>query len=128
MRLLLDTCSFLWLASDAPELSANARKLIADPTNDVFLSAASIWEIAIKYSRNRLGLDEPPVTLIPKERDAHRIADLPIDDEAALYTGLLPWHHGDPFDRMLVAQAIVHSLILLSPDPLIRQYPVRTIW
>ena len=128
MKLLLDTCSFLWLITDAPELSPLARARFADPGNDVFLSAASAWEIGIKWRRGRLQLMTPPASFVPVQRDAHGIAGLEIDEESALHVTRLPALHQDPFDRMLVSQAIVHGLVLLTPDPLITQYPARTLW
>lgn len=128
MRLLLDTCSFLWIAGDAPELSTRAREAFEDPANDVFLSAASAWEIAIKHRMGRLPLPEPPETFVPGNREAHGIAPLGLDESAALRVARLPDLHRDPFDRILVAQAIEESLVLLTPDEAIRQYGVRTLW
>jgi PIN domain nuclease of toxin-antitoxin system len=128
VRLLLDTCTFLWLITDAPELSAAARARFADPANEVFLSAASAWEIGIKWRRERLRLPQPPTAFVPHQREAHGIAALAIDEESALHVTRLPDLHRDPFDRMLVSQAIVHGLVLLTPDPLVTQYPARTFW
>jgi PIN domain nuclease of toxin-antitoxin system len=128
MRLLLDTCSFLWAIAGAPDLSARGRQLIEDPDNDVFLSAASGWEIAVKHALGRLPLPAPPAQFVPEQRERHAIEALPIDEEAALHVGRLPALHKDPFDRILVSQAIVHGLTILGPDPLIAQYPVRTVW
>ena len=128
MRLLLDTCTFLWLITDAPELSSTARERFADPANEVFLSAASGWEIAIKWHRGRLPLPQPPSSFVPNQRETHAIAALGIDEESALHVTRLPELHRDPFDRMLVSQAIVHGLVLLTPDPLVTQYPARTLW
>jgi PIN domain nuclease of toxin-antitoxin system len=128
MKLLLDTCTFLWLITDAPDLSAAARQRFADPANEVFLSAASAWEIGIKWRRGRLPLPQPPPSFVADQREAHGIAALAIDEESALHVTRLPELHRDPFDRMLVSQAIVHGLVLLTPDPLITQYPARTLW
>lgn len=128
MKLLLDTCTFLWLITDAAELSAVARQRFADPANEVFLSAASAWEIGVKWRRGRLPLPQPPPSFVAEQRAAHAIAALPIDEESALHVTRLPELHRDPFDRMLVSQAIVHGLVLLTPDPLITQYPARTLW
>jgi PIN domain nuclease of toxin-antitoxin system len=94
----------------------------------VFLSAASAWEIAIKHGLGRLPLPEAPERFVPAERDAHGITPLPIDEESALHLSRLPALHRDPFDRMLVSQAIVHGLTILTPDPLVTQYPARTMW
>ena len=128
MKLLLDTCTFLWLITDARELSALARERFANPANEVFLSAASAWEIGIKWRRGRLPLPQPPTSFVADQREAHGIAPLAIDEESALHITRLPDLHRDPFDRMLVSQAIVHGLVLLTPDPLITQYPARTSW
>jgi len=128
MKLLLDTCTFLWIAADSPELSARARELFRSPDNEVFLSAGSAWEIAIKHSLGRLPLPDVPERFVPDMREAHAVSPLPIDEEAALHLSRLPDLHRDPFDRLLVSQAIVHGLTILTSDPLVTQYPARTIW
>ena len=128
MKLLLDTSTFLWIANDAPELSAHARKLFVDPGNEVYLSSVSAWEMAIKYALGRLPLPGPPERFIRLQREQHGIEPLPLDEEAALHLTRLPSLHKDPFDRMLICQAIVHGLVILTPDQLIYQYPVRTMW
>lgn len=128
MRLLLDTCTFLWLVGGSDSLSSRAREAFTDPDNDVFLSAASAWEIAVKHRLGRLPLPETPELFVPDQRAAHGIDPLPIDEEAALHETKLQGLHRDPFDRMLVAQALVGGLTLLTPDETIRQYPVRTLW
>jgi PIN domain nuclease of toxin-antitoxin system len=128
VKLLLDTCTFLWVLSGASELSPRAAALFRDPDNSAFFSSASAWEIAIKHSRGHLTLPERPERYIPEHRESRGLATLPIDEESALHVGRLPPLHRDPFDRMLVAQAIVHGLTILTPDPLISQYPARTIW
>ena len=128
MRLLLDTVAFLWLAEDDAHLTAAAREAIVDPANDVFLSAASAWEIAIKHGLGRLGLRVPPDEYVPQQRRLHRIETLGIDEDATLQAGKLPDLHRDPFDRLLVAQAIVHGLTIVTPDRLIRDYPVSVLW
>ena len=128
MKLLLDTCTFLWLITDAPELSHTARERFANPANEVYLSAASAWEIGIKWRRGRLPLPQAATAFVPDQREGHGIVELPIDEESALHVTRLPDLHRDPFDRMLVSQAIVHGLVLLTPDPLIAQYPARTLW
>ena len=119
MRLLLDTSAFLWIITDAPELSARARDLFVDPGNDVYLSSVSAWEIAVKYALGRF---------VPSQRQEHGVESLPLDEEAALHLARLPLLHKDPFDRMLVCQAMVHGLVVLTSDKLVYQYPVRTMW
>lgn len=128
MRLLLDTCTFLWLAGGSDEVSPRAREAFVDPANEVFLSAASAWEIALKHQLGRLPLPEPPAMFVPAQRGAHGIEPLPIDEEASLHVAKLPRLHSDPFDRLLVAQAMVAGLVLVTPDEAVRQYPVRTLW
>ena len=126
--MLLDTCTFLWIAADAAELSATARKTFADAENEIYFSAASGWEIAVKHAMGRLPLPSPPHQFVPAQRQAHGIEALPLDEESALHVARLPLLHRDPFDRMLVCQALVAGLILLTPDPDIGRYPVRTLW
>ncbi len=128
MKLLLDTCTFLWIVADAPQLSRRARALFRAPENDVFLSAASAWEIAIKHALGRLPLPDDPSRFVPEMREMHGIESLPIDEASALHTLRLPTVHRDPFDRLLVAQAIVHGLTILTPDPLVTQYPALSVW
>lgn len=128
MKLLLDTCTLLWIASRPEALSPRARALFRDPDNDVYLSAASAWEIATKHAIGRLPLPEPPDRLLPRLRERHGLASLPIDEESTTHVVRLPALHRDPFDRILVCQAIVHGMTLLTPDPLITQYPARVAW
>ena len=128
MKLLVDTCTFLWIASESPRLSKSAGAAFLDLNNERYLSAASAWEIAIKYASGRLPLPERPDILIPRVREASGIETLEIDEQSALHAGKLPGLHADPFDRMLVAQAIVHGMTILTPDPEIEQYGVRVFW
>jgi PIN domain nuclease of toxin-antitoxin system len=97
-----------------------------DPGNEVFLSTASTWEIAVKHALGRLPLPAAPERFVPAEREAHGIGTLPIDEEATLHLLRLPPLHRDPFDRMLVSQAILHGLTIVTPDPLVTQYPARS--
>lgn len=127
MKLLLDSCTFLWLAGGS-RLSEAAAAAYRDPSNEVYLSSASVWEITIKHQSGRLLLPEPPHILIPAERRLRGIAPLPVDEDAVYQLPKLPPLHRDPFDRILVCQAIAHSLAILTPDPLIHQYPVRVVW
>ena len=128
MRILLDTCTFLWLITDAPELSDLAREVFVNPGNEVFLSVVSTWEIAIKHAIGRLPLPEAVEKFIPAQREGHGVSSLALEEEAALHLARLPEMHRDPFDRMLICQAIVHGLVILTPDELILQYPIRCIW
>ena len=128
MKILLDTCVFLWIISDAPELSEHARSLFVDPVNDVYLSAVSTWEIAINMVLGKLPLPAAPERFIPDQREKHHISGLPLDEETTLYLTRLPNYHKDPFDRMLICQAITHGLVILTPDESILRYPVKTAW
>jgi PIN domain nuclease of toxin-antitoxin system len=128
VRLLLDTCTFLWIVGGDRALSARAREAFVDPESEVFLSAASAWEIAVKHRLGKLPLPASPEQFIPVQRAAHGIEPLPVEEEAALQVAKLPDLHRDPFDRILVAQAIVGGLVVVTPDDPIRQYPVRTLW
>jgi len=128
VKLLLDTCTFLWLASDDPALSERARTLFRDPEHEVYLSAVSAWEIAVKHALGRLPLPEPPSTFVPDVRRRHGIEPLPIDESAALVLDRLPDLHRDPFDRMLVGQALTGGFVILTPDRQIARYPVRVEW
>ncbi|MGI8746130.1 MAG: type II toxin-antitoxin system VapC family toxin [Bryobacteraceae bacterium] len=129
MNILLDTCAFLWIILDEKQVSSAALRLFKDPANEVFLSAVSSWEIALKHSIGKLPLPgRSPGGFISEQRKAHGIETLPLEEEASLYVPLLPKLHTDPFDRMLICQSIVHGLTILTPDHLITQYPVRTSW
>lgn len=128
MKLLLDTCTFLWIIADAPDLSDRAASLFMDPAHDVFLSSVSVWELSVKYSLGRMPLPDTPERFLPVQREQHGIAALPLEEPAVLHLHKLPSLHRDPFDRMLICQAIEHDCVLLTPDPLITQYPVRTLW
>jgi PIN domain nuclease of toxin-antitoxin system len=128
VKLLLDTCTFLWIAGAGRDLPVRVRELALSPDNEVFLSVVSAWEIVVKHANGRLPLPDHPERLVPAERERRGIASLPFDEESALHVTRLPVLHRDPFDRMLVSQAIVHGLTILTPDPIISRYPARTIW
>jgi PIN domain nuclease of toxin-antitoxin system len=128
VKVLLDTCTFLWVISGADELSDLARRLVADPGNQVVLSAASGWEISVKHALGKLPLPDDPVRFVAAERARHRIDSLAIDEAAALNVGRLPALHRDPFDRMLVSQAMLGGFTILTPDRLIAQYPGAATW
>ncbi len=128
MRLLLDSATFIWTAEGHTKLSVAARSLIADASNELFLSAASAWEIAIKHELGRLDLRMPPDEYVWQQRQLHRIESLSIDEAAALQSAKLPNVHRDPFDRILISQAILGGMAIVTPDRLIRMYPVRTVW
>ena len=122
-RLLLDTHVLLWALEDSQALSADARQSIADTRNEVFVSAVSIWEMAIKRSLGKL---RAPDNLADTVQEAG-FAALPITLAHAEQAGMLPPHHRDPFDRMLVAQALAEGLVVVTDDALIPKYGVRTM-
>lgn len=128
MRLLLDTCTFLWLAADDARLTPEARSAFRNPGNDVFLSSLSAWEIATKHRLGRLPLPEPPARYVGSRRTWLRIEPLPFDERCAAHDALLPSHHRDPFDRGLVSQAILNGLTIVTPDPAIARYPAPILW
>jgi PIN domain nuclease of toxin-antitoxin system len=128
MNVLLDTCTFLWAVSAPAQLSARARDAIASPANAVYVSSVSAWEIAVKHGLGRLTLTSPPDRFVQLQREAHGFETLPVDEASALHVSRLPALHRDPFDRLLVCQAIVHGLAILTPDPLVEQYPARVVW
>ncbi|SRR5579883_84345 len=128
MKLLLDTCSFLWIIRGDSEISETARKLFSEPENEIFLSAISYWEILVKYQLGRLPLPDAPELYITKQRKLHRIESLSLDENAIAQLLRLPEYHKDPFDRMLICQAIANGLAILTPDKDIRQYPVQCFW
>lgn len=128
MRLLLDTCAFLWFQADSPQLSPVARVQILDPANEVYLSAVSVWEIARKYAQGKIALPSHPSTLIPALRKESGIETLPFSEADAFAAEKLQLFHKDPFDRMLIAQALMSGLAIVTSDRAFEPYPVRVIW
>ena len=127
MRLLLDTHIFLWYITADPSLPVAFRAAIQDPANEVFLSVASVWEAVIKYGLGKLALPASPEEYLPRQRELHRIASLPIEEEALIHLAKLPLLHRDPFDRMLVAQAMQHDLTMLTADDAVKAYPIKLL-
>lgn len=127
MRILLDTCEFLWLVAGDARLPPPVASAVRDPQNKVFLSAVSFWEICLKHSLGKLPLPQSPAQFVPLQREKHLIAPLALDEAAVGQLSGLPRLHRDPFDRMLVCQAIAHGLTLASSDILVRQYPVALL-
>ena len=128
MKLLLDTCSFIWFLADSPQLSAKARAAILDPANSVYLSAVSAWEIGRKYAKGDLELPGRLESLIPQVRTDSGILSLPLSEEEAISAEKLPILHKDPFDRMIIAQALVQGMVVVTPDRAFEPYPVRLLW
>jgi PIN domain nuclease of toxin-antitoxin system len=126
---LLDTCTFLWIVLDPSQLSAQAVLRIQDPANRLFLSAVSAWEIGVAHGLGRITLQVAPDQFVPSQHTLHGIDPLALSEVEALGVFSLPKIHKDPFDRMLICQAMSHGLILLTPDHLIQQYPgIQVEW
>jgi PIN domain nuclease of toxin-antitoxin system len=128
MRVLLDTHVFLWWTSNNPNLSARAREVIANGENDIYFSAASGWEMAIKAGLGKLQLVEAPERFVAEQINENGFLVLPVSLHHALHILALPPHHRDPFDRMLVSQAQSEGLTIITADSYIRQYEVETVW
>ena len=124
MRLLLDTHIFLWFIAGAGELSRACRDAIRDPQNDVYLSVVSLWEAIIKFQLGKLPLPEPPQDWLPRGRELHGIMSLPVDEASVAHLAGLPLLHRDPFDRLLICQALEHHLTLVTVDEKFSAYPV----
>jgi PIN domain nuclease of toxin-antitoxin system len=127
MRILLDTHIFLWFISGDPQLSISTRELIQDSDNEVYLSVVSVWESIIKYQLGKLPLPESPEIYLLKQRNSHQITSLPIDEDSVAQLIHLPLLHRDPFDRMLICQALQHQLTIATVDSAIRAYDVSII-
>ncbi len=128
MRLLLDTRTFLWRITDSDRLSRRARGLIASGDNEIFVSAVSGWEIAVKAGLGRISLPGSPEQFVPQQVTINAFEVLPLHRRHALRVFALPALHRDPFDRMLVAQAVLEGLPILSADPQLRGYPAKIVW
>ena len=128
MRLLLDTHAFLWWLFDDPKLSAPARAAIADPENIVQVSAASAWEIATKHRRGKLPEAGDVPRRLPDYISKARFTPLPVTVEHAMAAGALPGPHADPFDRMLIAQAIAENIPIVTIERLFKDYGAQVIW
>lgn len=130
MKLLLDTHTFLWLVDGSPHLSRTATAALADPSNDLFLSVASIWELAIKTAnpKQQLILSDPLELYVARWSAVYDLAELPIRKSHALRLTALPDHHRDPFDRILIAQAFAEGMTLVSVDGKFAPYAVSQLW
>ncbi len=127
MKALLDTHALLWWLSDDPSLSARARRAITAADNEIFVSAASVWELAIKNKKGRLDVQDL-LDRLPQEIEEEGFLVLPISIEHGLRAGALPEHHRDPFDRMLIAQAQAEHLPIVSNDTVFDSYGIKRIW
>jgi len=127
VRVLLDTQVWLWMLATPERLSPRSRALVVAAENDLLLSAASAWEIAIKHGLGKLHLPERPSEYIPRLMARTGITALPIHHRHALHVALLPLHHHDPFDRLLIAQAQLEELPILTADQTFRRYDVEVL-
>ena len=127
MTILLDTCEFLWLVSGDARLPKAVADAVQNPANEIFLSVVSYWEICVKHSLGKLPLPDSPERYVPLQREKHRITSLSLDEAAVAKLVGLPAHHRDPFDRMLICQALARDWPIASSDPLFKQYPVKLL-
>jgi PIN domain nuclease of toxin-antitoxin system len=128
MKVLLDTHAYLWLISDDHRLSGNARQTFLNTENSLYFSAASLWEICIKKSLGKISLKEGWFRTIQEEMEINTIQWLPIEMTHCAGAAELPFHHRDPFDRMLIAQAIAEEMKLMSRDDRLSKYAIELIW
>ena len=127
MKLLLDTHAFLWYITEDSRLSEAVANTIRQKSNEVFLSVVSVWEILVKHQLGKLPLPAPPNEYIRDRREKHQIGSLPLEEASLRYLLPLPMHHRDPFDRMLICQALHHDLEIVTVDQEFSQYPVRIL-
>jgi PIN domain nuclease of toxin-antitoxin system len=127
-RLLLDTHTFLWWIGDAPELNATAKRAIANIKNECYLSVVSCWEMAIKASLGKLRLAKPMERFVTEQLTANGFNLLSIELRHAAEVEKLPFYHRDPFDRLLIAQAITEKLTIVSADKVFPKYGVKVLW
>jgi PIN domain nuclease of toxin-antitoxin system len=127
VTLLLDTHCWLWMQAEPEKFSAAARELVEDARTELLFSAASSWEIAIKYALGRLALPEPPAAYVPDRMASSGVTALPVQHTHALAVAELPRHHRDPFDRLLVAQARIEGVPILTADPEFSRYDVEVL-
>lgn len=128
MDLLLDSCSFIWLATDPGQLSIAATSAINNQDAILCVSHASLWEIAVKHEAGKLHLPKPPRIWWPEQVSRWLITELPLNQEVLFLGSELPKHHKDPFDRAIIAQALTRDLSIISPDPHFPSYSVKIIW
>ena len=128
MTYLLDTGVWLWSVGDPSRISRKARDVMADVSHEVFLSAVTSWEVAIKAASGKLHLPEPPDLYVPRRMASQGLRPLAVSHEHALTVFALPAYHRDTFDRLLIAQAKVEGMTLISADKIFDRYPVQLLW
>jgi PIN domain nuclease of toxin-antitoxin system len=127
MRLLLDTHIFLWYITGDPKLPVAIAESIRQKSNEVFLSVVSVWEILVKHQRGNLPLPVPADEYIRGRRERHQIGSLALDEDSIAHLLRLPSHHRDPFDRMLICQAMQHDCVMVTFDEAFDRYPVKLL-
>jgi PIN domain nuclease of toxin-antitoxin system len=128
MKLLLDTHAFVWWANEPEKLSSHARECCEDIQNTLFLSVASIWEMQIKLQIGKMKLNTPLRSAIDNQRQTNDLRIMEIEMEHVFALDALPRHHKDPFDRMLIAQANIEELFVVTKDEIFSAYPVKLLW
>ena len=128
MKLLTDTHTFLWFVYNDPQLSSTARSLMADPANDILLSLASVWELAIKVGIGKLTLTQPVELFVLDQLARNNMQTLPILMSHALHVAKMPLHHRDPFDRLIIAQSLLEAIPIISVDAVFDSYGVQRLW
>ena len=128
MRVLLDTHTFLWWNEASPRLSKKALVLLSDPANTLLLSVVSAWELVLKTQRGKLRLSESPSVYVPTRMAHYAMESLPVTLAHALACESLPLHHRDPFDRLLIAQATIEGVPIVTADPEFRRYKIKVAW
>jgi PIN domain nuclease of toxin-antitoxin system len=128
MKFIADTHAFIWFVTDSPQLGAPAKKLFESSENECLFSIASVWEIAVKTSLGKLSFEKPLEQYLPEQMVANSIRVLDISLAHALRVANLPFHHRDPFDRMIIAQSLTENLPILSSDQVFDTYGIKRIW
>lgn len=128
MKYLLDTSIFLWGLWSLEKMNQSAREILTSGSKELYLSAASAWEITIKAATGRLNLPEPPPRYVPNRMSLLGLQSLPITQAHALDVSGLPMHHTDPFDRIIIAQARMENMVLMTSDHMFSKYQVHTLW
>ncbi len=127
-RLLLDTHTFLWWVNDSPQLSNAAHQAIADTNNECFISMSSCWEMAIKSSLGKLRLAKPIEQFVTEQLAENGFTLLSVELRHTAKIEKLPFHHRDPFDRLLIAQAMLEKLVIISADKIFSAYGIKRLW
>lgn len=128
MKYLLDTMVWLWSVGPTDKIGSTGLQILSDGEQDIYLSAASSWEIAIKAKLRKFDLPEPPPAYVPKRLAAQGIHSLPVTLRQSLGVYDLPLHHSDPFDRLIIAQAVAEGMVILTSDRVFEKYPVEVVW